>query len=377
MRIFVLGIPHTQTSPEFCSCAFTMKAWNLCRMMIDRGHQVTHFGNGGSCPVCHEQVDIMSREEWSRIYRHPGNGFYDISVDTPERVAFHNLYAERLRAEILKRLGPAMDTLICVTWGGAQREAVLPLWNRAFLVESGIGYPYAWANYRVYESYAWLHFMLGKEQRVHGDDWYSVVIPNAFDPAMFDFRKDKEDYFLYLGRLIEAKGVGLAIDVARRLGKRIVIAGQGDPKPYLAPHVEYAGPVGIEERKRLLAGARALFCPTYYIEPFGGVNVEAQMSGTPVITSDHGAFPETVLHGVTGFRCRTFEQFLFAAGNVHKLRPEDCRKWAMNYSLEKVGAMYEEYFKMVLDLAGEGFYAPRPERKHLQWLSRCYPDSDC
>jgi hypothetical protein len=204
MRIFVLGVPHTLTSPEFCTCAYTMKAWNLCRMMIDRGHEVIHFGNEGSHPMCHEQVDIMSRQEWGREYRHPGTGFYDISVDTPERMAHHDLYARRLREEIAKRLGPRMDTLICITWGGAQREAVLPLWNRAFLVESGIGYPHPWANYRVYESYAWLHFTLGKEQRAHGDDWYSVVIPNALDPAMFEFRSRKDDYFLYLGRLIEA-----------------------------------------------------------------------------------------------------------------------------------------------------------------------------
>jgi glycosyltransferase involved in cell wall biosynthesis len=375
MKVFVLGLPHTQTSPAFCTCAYTMKVWNLCQMMVNRGHEVVHFGNEGSNPVCGENVDIMSRAEFDAVHRHPGTEFYDVSVTTPERIAFHALFAKRMRDEISKRLTSEPDTIICVTWGGPQREAVVPISDRAFVVESGIGYENSWASYRVFESYAWLHMTLGAQKRVHGNDWYWVVIPNAFDTSMFEFRSRKEDYFLYLGRLIESKGVGLAVDIARRTGTRIVLAGQGEPEPWLAPHVEYVGPVGVERRRQLLAGARALFCPTYYIEPFGGVNVEAQLSGTPVIASDHGAFTETVLHGVTGYRCRTAEQFEFAARNIHLLRPEDCRKWAMNFSLERVALMYEEYFQMVLDLSREGFYAARPDRIHLRWLKKEYPGS--
>ena len=113
--------------------------------------------------------------------------------------------------------------------------------------------------------------------------------------------------------------------------------------------------------------------PTYYLEPFGGVNVEAQLCGTPVITSDWGAFPETVLHGVTGYRCRVFEEFCWAVKNIDRIKHNDCRKWAeQNYSLERVGKMYEEYFQRISHLSGEGWYEKNPERSELDWLVKYY-----
>ncbi len=352
-----------------------MKVWNLCRMMTDRGHDVVHFGNEGSDPVCTENVAVMSHDEWSAVYRHPGTGYFDIAVDTPEKERFHRLFTENLAREMRVRLGDTTDTVVCVTWGGPQRDASLTIRDRAFIVESGIGYMHSWADFRVFESYAWLHMTLGKEGIFDGQKWYWPVIPNAYDVSMFSFRTKKEDYFLYLGRLTADKGVGLAVDLAKRVGRRLKIAGQGDPTPYLSDHVEYVGPVNVEQRRELLCRAAALVCPTYYVEPFGGVNVEAQLSGTPVISSDYGAFTETVLHGVTGFRCRTMEQFEFAGRHVDTIDPRACRQWAMNYSLEAIGKRYEEYFQMVFDLVGEGFYAPRPERRDLEWLQMRMPQA--
>lgn len=353
-----------------------MKVWNLCRMMIDRGHEVTHFGNEGSNPVCSENVAILPYDEWAAVYRHPGTDYFDVSVDTPAKQQFHARFAAALERQMRERIRGTYETIICIPWGGPQRDAAVPLADRAFVVESGIGYIHSWADFRVFESYAWLHMTLGREGILHGQKWYWPVIPNAFDVSMFGFRAKKDDYFLYLGRLTHDKGVGLAVDVAKRAGRRLLIAGQGDPAPYLADHVEYVGPVNVERRRDILSRAAALLCPTYYVEPFGGVNVEAQLSGTPVIATDYGAFTETVLHGVTGYRCRTMEQFEFAARHIDAIDPHACRAWAMNYSLERVGRMYEEYFRMLLDLAGDGFYAARPDRRDLGWLQPRLPHTN-
>lgn len=375
MRIFVLGLPHTVTSPRFCSCAYTMKVWNLCRMMKDRGHEVIHLGNETSHPVADENVAIASFHEWSRVYEHPGTGFFDISVETPERQEFHRLFADNMRQALEARVGDQHDAIVCITWGGPQHEATRSIKRSAFVVESGIGYQYPSADFRVFESYAWMHMLMGRDQQMQGEAWYWSVIPNAFDPEMFEYRATPDGYFLYLGRLTDDKGVSLAVDVARRAGRPLKMAGQGSPDRFLAdnPHVEYLGPVGVEDRRELLAGAAALLCPTYYVEPFGGVAVEAQLSGTPVITTDWGAFTETVLPNVTGFRCRTMDQFEYAARHVGDIDPADCRKWAMNYSLTSVGAMYEEYFQMLLNLRGEGFYASNPERREMSWLQKSFP----
>ena len=98
------------------------------------------------------------------------------------------------------------------------------------------------------------------------------------------------------------------------------------------------------------------------------------MSGCPVITTDWGAFPEIVAHGYTGYRVRTMDQALWAAKHVHLIDPQVCRKWAVdNYSMERVGGMYEEYFSSLLDLWHEGWYASHPEREGVDWLKQSWP----
>lgn len=153
--------------------------------------------------------------------------------------------------------------------------------------------------------------------------WYDAVIPNYFDPEDFPFKSEKQDYLLYFGRIINRKGVQVASDVAKATGNMLYNVSQGSLENpgegiYLSneKHIVYHPAVGPEQRAILLGNAKAVLMPTYYLEPFGGVNVEAEMCGTPVITSDWGAYPETVLHGVTGYRCRVFEEFCRAVNNI-------------------------------------------------------------
>jgi glycosyltransferase involved in cell wall biosynthesis len=187
-------------------------------------------------------------------------------------------------------------------------------------------------------------------------NWWDTVIPGYLDPDQFSFSAEKDDYYLFIGRLIDRKGYRIAADVCFDLGKKLVVAGQGNPPL----GCEYVGVVGPEERGRLMSRAKAVFVPTIYIEPFGNVNVEAQACGTPVITTDWGAFTETVIQGVTGFRCRTFGEFKRAALAVEKLDPHLIRSRAVaDYSLETIGKKYEDYFSRLLHLWSRGWYEGR------------------
>lgn len=386
MTLHVLGVPHTFTSKEFSTCAFTQKVWKLCAMMHRRGHHVIHYGVEGADVECTEHVSIVSRAEWSQYYAHPGRENYNIREDGPQ-AEYLALYARRLNEALRARSGEVLTEILCMTWGGeGQRGGVKGI--DQFEVESGIGYRNTWAPYRVFESYAWLHMHLGTEELWNEPRWYWSVIPNAFELNDFGFNATPGEDFLYMGRLNADKGVGLAIHVAKEVGRKITIVGQGDPAPFLAgnPHVTYLPPVGPEERKQLMMQAKAVFCPTFYVEPFCGVNVEAQLCGTPVITTDWGVFAETVHHGVTGWRCRNFEQFVWAAKNIDKLDRRAAADWARrNFSLERVALMYEEYFQSVLNIrvqpgteVGEaGFYMPHPDRQQLDWLMRgAFPVGD-
>jgi glycosyltransferase involved in cell wall biosynthesis/SAM-dependent methyltransferase len=381
LKLFILGLPHTQTldpaTSQQTTCAFTSKIWNLCRMLHRRGHEVIHLGVEGSTPECTEHVSVVTLADWAPLYgKRKPEEFYDCAADGPEKARYMGLYVARVKLAIAERTTTPWSAIVANTFGaGAQQAACQGL--QQFVVESGIGYNWPWADFRVYESYAWMHFHLGREQQFAGDKWYHAVIPNAFDPSLFGpVEETKADYAVYLGRLNEDKGVRLACQVAQEVGMPIKLAGQGDPAPYLGPGVEYVGPVGAKDRRELLRHARVLFCPTRYVEPFGGVSIESAISGCPVICTDWGAYTENVIHGVTGYRCRTFEQFVWAARNIDTIKPAACRQWAeQNFSLDRIALLYEEYFQSVLRVQGtpEGWCSRDDSRTQLDWMRRVYP----
>ncbi len=369
-RFHVLGIPHTASSKAYCACAFTQKVVNLCKMLTCRGHHVIHYGNALSDVVCAEHVTVTNVEDI---------GPPELSGTFDENGATYAKFRNVAIGEIEKRKRPR-DFLLCA-W--ASHKAVADVHRDLIVVESGIGYPAAhFAPFKVFESYAMLHAYRGLEavRTANGNGWwYDVVIPNFYDPADFRFSPAKGKYLLFLGlRSIggEGKGINVAIQTAEAAGHPLIIAGPGIFTEKVPDNVEFVGFVDVERRKQLLASARAVLCPSQFVEPFCGVHVEAMLSGTPVITTDWGAFAEYNLHGVTGYRCRTFEQFVWAAKDgIEEISRRDCREWAeANFSLDRVAAMYDEYFASVMNIyTGKGWYEPRPDRADLDWLSKRYP----
>jgi glycosyltransferase involved in cell wall biosynthesis/SAM-dependent methyltransferase len=354
-----------------------MKVWNFCRMMMERGHEVIHLGTEGSNPICTEHVSVVPEDLWQSLYGHPGTGQFNTRADGKYSI-LHEVYAANAKKALMERSGEDFTEVICMPWGGCQIKAVEDV--PQYKVETGIGYHITFTQFRVFESYAWMHFHWGRENNHDAKrGWYDAVIPNSFDPRMFPYvdRKKRGNTFLFMGRLNEDKGVGLAVDITKRIGAKLKIVGPGpEPVQWMKEdHVEYLPPVGVDERKRLMCEARAAFVPTLYLGPFEGTAVELQMTGCPVITTDWGVFNETVLHGVTGYRCRSMDQFIWAAKNVDKLNCKDCRDWAVNnYSTERVAPMYEEYLQMVLNLHyPPGFYQENPGRDQLDYLRRHYP----
>jgi glycosyltransferase involved in cell wall biosynthesis len=166
-------------------------------------------------------------------------------------------------------------------------------------------------------------------------------------------------YFVFVGRIIDSKGWRIAVEVTAELGARLVLVGQGDPGD-LPPHVIHYGYASIPERGVLMACARASFAPTHYREPFGGVAVEAQLTGTPAITTDHGAFVETA---DAMWRCASHREFLDAASRAVALHTEErlaLRERALaRYSFEAVAPLYERYFSRLYARWGRGWYETR------------------
>ena len=354
MRFHLVGLPHTQVTEAFTACAFTEKVRKFAIMMKIMGHTVILYaGEETSAPVDEVVTCITEGERLAAV----GAGHYtqaSFDWNLPHWRAFN----ERAAAAIRARAEP--HDFICVI-GGLAHKPIADALPDLMTVEFGIGYGGTFAKYRVWESYAWMHACYGAATRGNPNaadgQFFDAVIPSYIEPERFPFRAEPDDYLLFVGRLIERKGYGIAVEVAKRLGKRLVVAGQGEPPP----GCEYVGVVGPEERGRLMAGARAVFAPTIYVEPFGTVVIEAQACGTPTITTDWGAFTETNIHGVTGFRCRTLAEFVQATRDAEALDRAAIRAHALaTYSLEAIAPRYDAYFRRLSTLWGDGWYHGAP-----------------
>ena len=154
----------------------------------------------------------------------------------------------------------------------------------------------------------------------------------AFQPKVAD-----DAPLVFLGRIAPIKGTHTAVEVARRSGRRLVIAGNvpDDQEDYfhgqIEPHLDgerirYVGTVDDEEKNDLLGRAAAFLMPIEWEEPFGIVMAEAMACGTPVIGTPHGSVPEVVEEGVTGFVGDTIEKLVGAVGQIHELSRRATRK---------------------------------------------------
>ncbi len=317
-------------------------------MMTSLGHEVFLYGGTENEANVTEFITVVSEEDHAKWFGHYN---WDTMVfnqwDRNEDCWI--LTNVKAATAIKERQRPG--DFLCIIAGLCQQDLMTMVPDMR-PVEWGIGYEgIIDSAHHVFESNPWMHYVYGKTGIIDGR-FFDTVIPNSFDDEDFVFRSLKDDYLLYLGRLTPRKGLKIVEELAK-LGHRIISAGQGD---YRIPGVEHVGVVRGMVKANLIANAKAVLVPTQYIEPFGGVAVEAMLSGTPVITTDFGAFAETVRDGIDGFRCHTLGEFHDAASNVSSLKPLEIRNHAAKYLTNEIRYKYEEYFRRLALLDGLGWY---------------------
>jgi glycosyltransferase involved in cell wall biosynthesis len=387
IRLHILGLPHTITRDEYSHCAYTGKIQRFSPMMRSVGYEVYHYGVETSDSGADKNIDVLSLEEWNklRIISYKVNDFKLTDEEIVKKIndpasfvgdlGNHDL---PLYKEFNKRLSQILDKtyrskatdIVCLPFGYGHWEAIK---NKDFvIVESGIGYPITFCNFRIFESYAWLHYMYGTTKNYNVSN-YNFVVPNYFDSKIWKLNlTPKKNTVGFFGRIYDGKGVHIIVEIAKRFPDiDFIICGQGDPMPYLKhANIIYKPPIHGNERSEYLGSLSAIIAPTTWIEPFCGVAVEAQLCGTPVLTTDYGAQTETVEPFKTGLHCHTLADYCYGVQMAldGKFDREYIYKRAVEkYDMYKIAKKYDYCFKSILDISNgkNGWYA---EKSHLPLL---------
>jgi glycosyltransferase involved in cell wall biosynthesis len=190
---------------------------------------------------------------------------------------------------------------------------------------------------------------------------WRTVYP-AIDIERIPFRaRPGGDYLAFLGRLTANKGAREAIQVAKRAGLPLKIAGnvsgesggreyfEREVRPHLHGNVEWIGEINDAQKPEFLGNARALLFPIQWEEPFGISLAESFAAGTPVIATRRGATSEQIVEGQTGFICDTIDEMVAATGKIDQLDRAACRQACeQRFSGRVMTAHYLELYRELL-----------------------------
>lgn len=347
MKFHLLGNPNAPITETFPLDGFSQATHRFARLLHDMGQDVIIYGADRTTAPCTEffqTVDAAERKALSAPFT-----YQNVPFDSSSELW---RLSNNRTIEALKKDSEPGDFLLSI--GGHAHKPVFDALPQLLHVEWSVGYEGSFTPHRVFESKAWQHFTYGW-QDINEVRFYDAVIPLFFDTNKFPHIQEPDDYFLYVGRLTHGKGVSVACQIATAAGVKLRIVGHGDESLITGGH-EFVGTVSNAEKYRLMAGARAVICPTLYIEPFNAVAVEAQLCGAPVICPDAGGFTETVVDGGSGFRCNYLGEFVRACKSVHLLtRSGIAERARREYRMETARSRYARYFSRVANRTQAGW----------------------
>lgn len=345
MRVHLLGCPNTRTTSAYPLCGFSTRTLLFAKLLKNLGHYVILYGVAENEAPCDEFVSCLSAEEQKNLIGEMP--YQSVPFDLNALFLTFNTRAAR-HVQLCKQPGDVLATIA----GSASRQVHEHNPELDFL-EYSIGYRGVTAPYRVYQSHVWRHVVHGYTGIDGGREFDDVIYP-WFEVTDFPFVETPKDYVVYCGRLVTTKGIQVACQAAERAGVPLVVIGFGDPA--LVTYGQFVGAITTPERNRIISEARACIMPTLYLEPFGNVAAEAQLCGTPVISTNYGGFVESVEQGRTGYRCSSLGEFTQAMDLCAGLDRRYIRARAEAlYSMQAAAVAYRRYFDRLATVHTDGF----------------------
>jgi len=187
----------------------------------------------------------------------------------------------------------------------------------------------------------------------------SNIVYNGIDITPFRFNPTPKDQLVWIARICPAKGTKEAIEIAKQLGMKLLMAGQLQPqhqeyfdkeiKPELNDNIQYLGELTEKELVELYGSAKAFLYPINWEEPFGLVMVEAMATGTPVVVFDRGSAREIVQDGKTGFIVKGIDGAVEAVKKIGQIKRKDCRALVEEkFTKEVMVDQYEKLYNKII-----------------------------
>ena len=374
MRIHVIGCPAYPSIIEKPIHCFGIASYYLTTYLYNKGHEVHYYGYEQSTAKCTKKWICGDKEHYKKHYKTDKHDtVIDYTADAGQEgdKTFVKKQIEHLISNYKD------NELILCHWSTAIEMIHYHLLRAKIkfkIIDAHVGHhtPSKLTQFHVFSSYANREFAYGKYYiKAQDTNWRDTVIaPFCSNEKDFKFKKKKKGYFLFMARLIREKGLEVFINLAKHFpDKKFIISGQAainrlenfrnkekwnfvnifekEILPTLPDNIEYVGLLDQEKRKEYLSNATAIISPTFYSEPFGLTVVEANLSGTPAIATDSGAYVETIVNGYNGFRCYRFSDFVDAINNIDKIKAEDCKKYAKRFTIDALGPKWDKYLEEV------------------------------
>ena len=328
LRIAHVGPVATTIPPPMSGSVETM-TWLLTNGLVAAGHDVTLFATAESV------TRAKLHATFAKGYRDDGTlwpwelcEMLNLAAAVERAAAFDIIQYEAVYYPISLAFTRLSPTPIVQTLHHSPDVAEVALWA-------------------LYPEAPLIAISNGQADLLRGLNVVATVL-HAIETDRFEFSPQSSDYLLFLGRFTPGKGVVQAIEIARRTGMKLMLAGAENDyyRQHVAPLVDhrqilYAGEVDHETKVRLYGGARTLLYPVQAGEPFGLVLAESMACGTPVAALDRGAVREVVDDGVTGWVFDSVDAMVNGLGRVMALD----RRTVRDRAVQKfgVGRMVDGY----------------------------------
>ncbi len=342
--------PMSQNGLEF------VVSW-LTEALVERGHTVTLFAPEGSKTKA-RLISLLPQEVWqdgAKEWNHATRSVWNTSLVSSMAHEFDIIHNH---TGTMSPLMPFVSTPVVTTLHHRFSD---DFWKPY------LNTPEHKEQMRfILDQYSKMHYVaVSKKQEsdfaIAEDVFFKkhTTIYNGIPVESFDFNPTPDDYLFFIGYINKNKGADVAVQVAKKLGMKLILAGNnfGEEaffeehiKPFLDDTIRYVGPVNFAEKVELYKNAYATLAPLNWSEPFGLTLAESQACGTPVVAFNKGAAAEIIKDGTTGFIVDTEDEMIEAVQNVGKLDRAACRAWIEEkFSVRK---MVDEYERLYKDIVG-------------------------